>query len=513
MKDSPKFVEMKHITKRFPGVIANDCIDLEINQGEIRALLGENGAGKTTLMNILSGLYSPDEGEIRINGKPVVFKSPKDAIDLGIGMVHQHFMLIETLSVTENIILGLKSKNEPFLDLDQGRKKISKLSTRLGFDIDPDIKIWQLSVGERQRVEITKVLYRGAKIIVLDEPTSVLTPTEVDWLFNVLRRMANSGSTIIIVTHKLKEAIKISDRITVLRDGKVISTIDKRETNDRELAKMMVGREINIIRNEKSKINENNNILEIVNISCLNEKKIPAVKDISFSLKAGEIFGIAGVAGNGQRELADVLTGLRKVTSGKIILNGLDIANKSPAEFIKLGIGYIPEDRQERGLLLDFSVLENFILKTHSSKQYTKERQIPFLGRWVIDKDKINDDSQKIIDEYNIKTPSKETLISKLSGGNQQKLVLARELSGEPKLLIASQPTMGLDIGALEFIHKKLVEEKEKGMAVLLISYDLDEIMVLSDRIAVIYEGRIAKIFHSEKVNIEDVGLLMGGAK
>lgn len=513
MKSNPSIVEMKCITKRFSGVIANDCIDFEIAPGEIRALLGENGAGKTTLMNILSGLYSPDGGEIKIDGKIVTIKSPKDAIGLGIGMVHQHFMLIDTLTVVENIILGLKSKTEPFLDLDGGRKKISELSSKLGFDIDPDIKIWQLSVGERQRVEIAKVLYRGAKIIILDEPTSVLTPPEVDWLFNVLRRMADDGSTIIIVTHKLREALKISDRITVLRDGKEISTINTKETNNRELANMMVGRDVNIVRHEKANIHERKIILEIANLSCLNEKNIPAVKEVSFTINKGEIFGIAGVAGNGQRELSDVLTGLRKAKSGKIIFKGQDITHKTPAEFIKLGIGYIPEDRQDRGLLLDFSVLENYILKTYSSKQCTKVNQIPFIGKWVLNIEKNNDVANKIIKEYSIKTPSKDTVTSKLSGGNQQRLVLARELSGEPQLLIASQPTMGLDIGAIEFIHNKLLEEKEKGMAVLLISYDLDEIMSLSDRVAVMYEGRIAKIFNSEEVNIGEVGLLMGGAK
>lgn len=505
-------IEMKGITKRFPGVLANDHIDLDIKAGEVHALLGENGAGKTTLMNILYGLLQPDEGEIRIYGRKVAIRSPKHAINLGIGMVHQYFMLIPTLTVAENIILGLKSSKEPFLDLDRAEKRIAELSERYALRVDPKAKIWQLSVGERQRVEIIKAIYRGAQVLILDEPTSVLTPLEMKELFLTLRRMVDEGYAVIpFITHKLPEVMALCDRVTVLRDGKVVSKTLTSQTSERDLAKKMVGREI-VLRVSRRKVRMGKVVLEVKNLEALSDREISALKGISFSVHEGEILGIAGVAGNGQREMAEVITGLRKATGGQVLLYGQDIINKSPKQIIEAGVGHIPEDRLGRGLIMNFSVAENMILGLHGKSPFADRWFLPFDLRWFLNHAEVNAYAKKLISEYDIKTPSVNTPVLHLSGGNLQRLILARELSRKLKVLVAAQPTGGLDVGAAEYIREKLMEQKEKEGAILLISEDLDEIMSMSDRIAVMYEGRIMKTVPAEEAKVDDIGLMMTGA-
>jgi simple sugar transport system ATP-binding protein len=513
VKPGEVILEMRGITKRFPGVLANDHIDFEIRAGEIHALLGENGAGKTTLMNILYGLYQPDEGQILIRGKPVTIRSPKDAIDLGIGMIHQHFMLVDPLTVTENVILGLRSSREPFLDLEVAEKRIIELSKRYGLKVDPKARIEQLSVGERQRVEIIKALYRGAQILILDEPTAVLTPPEVKELMKMMKKMAKEGLAVIpFITHKLPEVMEVSDRVTVLRRGKVVATLCTKRTNKGDLAKKMVGRQI-YFGVKRRKVKQGKVVLSVKDLEALNDKGLPALRKVSFDVHEREILGIAGVSGNGQRELAEVITGLRKATGGKVIILGKDVTNKSPKEITAQGVGHIPEDRVGTGLIMNFTVAENLILGSQSEPPFVNRWFLPFNKRWFLDKNEINRYADQLIKEYDIKTPSRDTPARNLSGGNLQKLILARELSRKPKLLIANQPTRGLDVGATEFIQSKLEEQKEKGTAILLISEDLDEIMCLSDRIAVMYEGQIVGIVPAEKAKIKDIGLMMAGVK
>lgn len=512
-KPGETIIEMRGITKRFPGVLANDHIDFDIRAGEIHALLGENGAGKTTLMNILYGLYQPDEGEIYVRDQKVSIKSPKDAIALGIGMVHQHFMLVPPLTVTENVVLGLESPREPLLDLDRAENRIAELSRKYGLKVDSKAKIDQLSVGERQRVEIIKALYRGAEVLILDEPTSVLTPPEVKELSKILQRMAREGLAIIpFITHKLPEVMAISDRVTVLRRGRVVARMGTDRTNERELARNLVGREV-LFRVERRTVEAGNVVLEVRNLSALNDKGLPALKKVSFSIHEGEIFGIAGVAGNGQRELAEVITGLRKATEGEVHVLGKNMINSPPSEIIDQGVGHIPEDRMGMGLLMDFSIAENIILETHSKSPFAHRWFLPFDKRWFFNTYEIDKHAEKLIQEYGIKTPSKDVPARNLSGGNLQRLILARELSRNPKLLIANQATRGLDVGAIEFIREKLMEQKTRGVAVLLISEDLDEITSMSDRIAVMYEGEFMAIIPAEKADIRDIGLMMGGGK
>jgi len=513
VKRGEKILELRGITKHFPGVIANDHIDFDLRAGEVHALLGENGAGKTTLMNILYGLYQPDEGEIRIRGKRVLLKSPKDAIDLGIGMVHQHFMLIPSLTVTENVILGLKSSRAPFLDLDRSKKRIAELSKKYGLRVDPNAKIEHLSVGERQRVEIIKSLYRGAQVLILDEPTAVLTPPEVKELMTLLKRMVREELAVLpFITHKLPEVMAISDRVTVLRRGKVVARIDTKQTNKRELAREMVGRDV-LFRIERSEIRPGRVILEVKKLQTLNDKGLLALRDVSFQIREGEILGIAGVAGNGQRELAEVLTGLREAIGGNVYIKGKDMTNKSPRDIIDQGVGHIPEDRLEMGLVLDFSIEENLILETHDKPPFTYNWFIPLDKKWFLNKIEIGKHVENLISEYNIVTPNKDVPAGTLSGGNLQKIILARELSRKPKLLIANQPTRGLDVGATEYVRNKLMEQKKKGMAILLISDDLDEIMSISDRIGVIYEGNIVGMIPAAEARIKEIGLMMAGAK
>ncbi|MEA3459575.1 MAG: ABC transporter ATP-binding protein, partial [Chloroflexota bacterium] len=482
-------VEMCGITKRFPGVLANDHIDLVVRAGEIHTILGENGAGKSTLMNILSGLYRPDEGEIYIHGRKAMLRSPRDAIELGMGMVHQDFMLVASHTAAENVTLGLK--DPPFLlNLSQTERRIAELSKQYGLKVDPHAKIWQLSVGEQQRVEILKILYRGADILILDEPTAVLTPQEVKELFaTLLRRMASEGKAIIFISHKLDEVMAISDQITVLRKGKVIATVLPSQTSKKELAKMMVGREV-LFQVSRKPVEKGGTVLEVRGLRALNDKGLPALKGISLSVRQGEILGIAGVAGNGQRELAEVVTGLRRCTGGRVFIGGQEATNCSPREVIKEGVGHIPGDRLGMGLIPNLAVSDNIILKEYREPPLAKG---PFL-----DRSSIRGFVSRLIEAFKIITPSQETPVKLLSGGNLQRTILAREIASGPDLMVAVHPTRGLDVGATESVRNTLLEQREKRAAILLISEDLDEILALSDRIAVINEGEIMGVVSAE---------------
>jgi len=497
-------VEMKGITKRFPGVLANDNVDFEVRAGEIHCLLGENGAGKTTLMNILYGFYKADEGEVYIRSNKESINSPIDAIQLGIGMVFQHFMLVRSLSVAENIILGLKSEKWPFVDLDSAEKRITELSTKYGLKVEPRTKIWQLSVGEQQRVEILKALYRDVEILILDEPTSVLTPQESAQLFEFLESMKKEGRSIIFITHKLNEVMKVSDRVTVLKNGRIAGTVSTSETSKSNLARMMIGREV-LFECEKSEISAEEATLEIKDLWAMSDKEQFALKGIDLELKKGSILGIAGVAGNGQRELVEVITGMRKAARGSVFLDGQEITNCSSRDIREKGVGHITEDRMGRGLVLDMSIEENAILGT----QYRP----PALSKnkFLLDSEGIEAYTEKLIVDFDIKTPNRLAPARTLSGGNLQKLILARELSGNPRVLIAASPTKGLDVGATDFIRRKIIEQQEKGIAVLLISEDLDEVFDLSDEIAVIYEGTIVGKMKCEDATYDAVGLMMTG--
>ena len=497
-------VEMRGIVKRFPGVLANDHVDFDVQAGEIHALLGENGAGKTTLMKILYGMYQPDEGEIRINGQPVRIASPRDAIALGIGMVHQHFMLVETLTVAENVALGLPSSRGLLTDLDVVARRLRELGERYGLVVDPHAYIWQLSVGQQQRVEILKALYRGADVLILDEPTAVLTPQEVEELFAVMRQMAREGHGLVFISHKLHEVLAISDRITVLRDGRKIGTRPARETTKEELARWMVGREVRF-HLEKEPARPGPVLLELEDVHAESDRGTPALQGVSLQVRAGEILGLAGVSGNGQRELAQVVAGLRPVTRGRVRLLDQDVTEASPAARMDLGLAYIPEERMKDGLIQEFTVAENLILRDHHKP--------PFSRKGFLHWPTVYAHSRRLIQAFRIKTPSVKTPARYLSGGNLQKIVLARELAREPKVILAAQPTRGLDIGATEYVRERLLEQRTRGAAVLLISEDLDEILVLSDRIAVIYEGRIMAVMPREEATVERLGLLMAGVE
>jgi len=497
-------LSLKEITKTFPGVIANDHINLEIFKGEIHSLLGENGAGKTTLMNILYGLYKPDSGEIIFKGKKIKIHSPKDAINLGIGMIHQQFMLVPRFSVFENIILGQASERPPLLEEKKLHKKIMKVAEKFNIKLDLDTPVENLDVGSQQKVEILKTLYQGADLLILDEPTSVLTPQEGQSLFKDLWALKKQGCTIIFISHKLKEVMQISDRITVLRDGKVIETKKKLETNPRELSKLMVGREVSFTIKKKD-CKPGKEVLGLQNIFLQNKKGLKVLKNICLNIRAGEILGIAGVDGNGQKELADVICGLQKVNSGNVKILNKEVTGSTPRQLNEQGLSYIPGDRKKYGIILNFTIAENIILKNFY--------KFPFTRRLFLNKGYINDYSQKIIKNYNIKTPSPLLQTKKLSGGNQQRVVLGRELSNQPKLLVVAQPTQGLDVGACEFIYDKLLGERDKGVAVLLVSTDLDEVMNLSDRVAIIYEGEIVGEVDPRSTDIGEIGLIMAGSK
>ncbi len=489
-------VELKGITKRFGEVIANRQIDFSLRQGEIQALLGENGAGKTTLMRILYGLYTADEGQIIVNGQEVEIKSPKDAIRSGIGMVTQHFTLVPTLTVAENVVLGYTRGFR--LNMPELQNEVAKAASQFGIELATDALVRHLSVGERQRVEILKSLYRNARVLILDEPTAVLVPQEVEVLFETLQRLKQEGMSIVFISHKLYEVMAICDRITVLRDGQLVGRVEKATTNQAELARMMVGREtFGVVRQGEY---AQGGALQIENLSALDEKGLPALKNINLELKRGEILGIAGVSGNGQTELSQVLSGTRKPHSGKILLDGQDLAGATPAQFTALGVGRIPEDRHS-GIVAELDVAENLAL----------ENLDDFVNRGFLDRKTIHENAKRLIAEYQIKA-SPTDRIRTLSGGNIQKVLLARALANNPQIVIAAQPTRGLDVGATEYVRTKLLEQRNAGAAVLLISEDLDEVITLSDRIAVIYEGRIMGVVPAQEADIEQLGLMMSGA-
>lgn len=495
---------MRGITKRFPGIIANDNINLSVKKGEIHALLGENGAGKSTLMNVLFGLYQPEEGEILINESTVKITSPNVANELGIGMVHQHFMLVEKFTVTENIVLGNEPKNGLQIDIKQAVKAVEQLSNQYGLQVDPNAKIEQISVGMQQRVEILKTLYRGADILIFDEPTAVLTPQEINELIEIMHNLVKEGKTIILITHKLKEIMAVCDAVTIIRRGKVIDSLMVKDTNPDELAAKMVGREVNF-RVDKTEAQPKGPILSVENVVAMGNRGVNALNGISLEVRAGEILGIAGVDGNGQSELIEVLTGLRKITSGRVLLNGKEITNHTPRDISESGLSHIPEDRHKRGLILDFTMSENMVLETYFHPTFNKNG---FLDYGAIDKH-----AARLIEEFDVRTPSIHTPARALSGGNQQKAIIAREVDKNPDLLIAAQPTRGLDVGAIEFIHRRLVDQRDKGKAVLMLSLELDEIINVADRIAVIYEGKIVGIVDAKSTNEQELGLMMSGGK
>jgi simple sugar transport system ATP-binding protein len=497
-------VEMKGIVKRFPGVLANDHVDFDVRAGEVHALLGENGAGKSTLMKVLYGMYEPDEGEVWLNGKSVRINSPVDAIKLGIGMIHQHFMLVESLTVAENVALGLPSSRGPLTDLDQVSGRILELAEIYGLQVDPDAHIWQLAVGQRQRVEILKALYRGAALLILDEPTAVLTPQEVDEFFVTIRQMVQDGHAIIFISHKLHEVIAISNRVTVLRDGKRVDSADTATVTKEDLARMMVGREV-IMKPDRADVEIGDVRLALKSLHALSARETPALRGVDLEVHAGEILGLAGVSGNGQRELADVITGLRPATDGQVFLEGKEVTGQRPGLLTEQMLAYIPEERMKDGMIQEFSVAENIILRDHHKD--------PFSRSGLLILRIIATYADKLIRRFQVKTPSRETPAKSLSGGNIQKVVLARELSREPRVLVAAQPTRGLDIGATEYVHARLLEQRQKGTAILLISEDLDEILALSDRIAVIYEGNIMGVVDGDQATPEQLGLLMAGVQ
>lgn len=495
-------VEMKQIRKEFPATLANDSVDFTAYKGEIHALLGENGAGKSTLMNILTGVLRPDGGEILINGARVSMKSPGDALALGIGMIYQHFKLVKPFTVAENIVLGMEQVK--ILKTQALEQQVRALSEEYKIDINPASAIWQLSIGEQQRVEILKVLYRKANILILDEPTAVLTPDEVRELFGTLRNMAAMGCTIIFITHKMNEVMEFADRITVLRDGRLVKALKKEETTEQELAQLMVGREISMGRRNTENTTRNEAILRVKDLTVLNDKKLKAVNDLSFDLYAGEILGIAGVSGNGQKELMEALAGLRPTVSGHLEVRGEDISRSSPRERISRGVAFIPEDRYGFALIKTMTVTENASLKCY--------RKPEFCRRGVLNYRKLEQQAGRFIEEFEIKVGGPKSLVQSMSGGNAQKLILARETAENPSVILASYPVRGLDIKATESIHKILVQEKSRGAGVLLVSEDLDEIFQLSDRVAVMYEGTFMGILPVGEVGLEQIGMAMAGA-
>ncbi len=502
MTETP-LLELKGITKRFPGVVANDHVDFELAPGEVHALLGENGAGKSTLMNILYGLYHPDEGEISLRGNPIRIDSPRAAIDVGIGMVHQHFMLIPVMSVAENIVLAVEPRKGPFIDLDAANEKVRDISKRFGLAVRPEARVESISVGMQQRVEILKALYRGAEILILDEPTAVLTPQEAEELFEIIRSLQAEGKSIIFITHKLGEVLAIADRITVLRRGKTIETVPREGATEASLARLMVGREV-LLRVEKTPGNPGAPLLTVENLRVLDERGLEAVRGISLEVKAGEIVGIAGVDGNGQSELVEAITGLRKPEAGRIVAAGEDVTDEGCRECLDAGVGHIPEDRQRRGLVLDFSLAENIAL--HDFRQEPDSK-----WGWLYPK-RLVARARGLLKEFDVRGGGPQTLAGSLSGGNQQKVVIAREVSRDPKILIAAQPTRGLDVGAIEFVHRRLVTERDEGRGILLVSFELEEILSLSDRVLVVYEGQIAGEYPPE-VSEEELGIAMTGGR
>jgi simple sugar transport system ATP-binding protein len=495
---------MRNISKRFPGVLANDCVTFEVEPGEIHGLLGENGAGKSTLMNVLSGMYRPEEGEIYIDGRRVSFQSPRDGLAVGIGMVHQHFMLIPRFTVTENLTLGAEPQRKGLIDRGAADRLVRDLSQKYGLRVDPECRVEDISVGAQQRVEILKALYHGARILILDEPTAVLTPQEVEELYQTLNALREAGHTLIFISHKLNEVLRITDRVTVLRDGRVVSTMATCDTCAEELARMMVGREV-LFRLDKPSQKPGQVILDVQNLAALDNRQLPAVRDVSFQVRAGEVVGIAGIEGNGQSQLVEALTGLRAPTAGRITLNGREITRLSVRERLHQGLAHIPEDRHRRGLVLAFSIGENAVLGFQDDP--------PFAQGPNLNQSRVKAFAAQLMRDFDVRAPGTTVVAESLSGGNQQKLVAAREFARHPKLLIASQPTRGLDVGATEFIHQQLLAERSRGVAILLISLELSEIMPLCDRILVMFEGRLVGQGTPETMSEEEIGLLMTGGK
>ena len=495
-------IEMLDIRKEFPGIVANDNITLQVKKGEIHALLGENGAGKSTLMNVLFGLYQPEKGQIRVNGQEVKITDPNVANDLGIGMVHQHFMLVQNFTVTENIILGNEPTRTGKINIKKAAQDIQELSNQYGLSVDPYAKIQDISVGMQQRVEILKTLYRGADILIFDEPTAALTPQEITELIQIMKKLIQEGKSIILITHKLKEIMSVCDRCTIIRKGVGVGTVSVKETNPDELAALMVGREVHF-KTEKKTATPKEAVLTIKELVVEDSRGVEAVSSLDLSVRAGEIVGIAGVDGNGQTELIEAITGLRKIKSGSITLKNQELSTLSTRKITESGIGHIPQDRHKHGLVLDYTIGENIGLQTYYQRPMSKSG--------ILNYKEMYKKAKELIAEYDVRTPSEFTQARSLSGGNQQKAIIAREVDRSPELLIAAQPTRGLDVGAIEFIHKKLIEERDKGRAVLLVSLELDEVINLSDRIAVIYEGEIVDIVDPKETNEQELGLLMAG--
>lgn len=495
-------IEMSEITKRFPGVLANEQVNFDLKKGEVHCLLGENGAGKTVLMTTLYGLQKADSGEIRICGQKTRINSPQDAIKLGIGMVHQRLALVDVFTGVENIVMGLRSSKEPFTDLDEAESRVVDIAKKYGLTVNPKARIRDISVGERQRIELLKVLYRNCQVMILDEPSSLLTPQETDALFRVLRGMVDRGLSIVFVTHKIREALSVGDRITVLRQGKNVATVKANEVDRNKLAVMMVGRET-VTKFPKGDASEGRVALELEDVWALRDEKVHALRGISLRLNFGEIFGVAGVAGNGQKELVECVLGLRKVQKGRISIEQHDATNASTREIIEKGVAWIPDDAR-RAVIFPFSVAENFILKRHHDPQFSKGI--------IMNEQAINGFASKLVSEYEVKTPSVKAHLGTLSGGNIQRLIVARELSSAPKLIVAENPTQGLDIKFTEFVQKRLLEQRDGGAAVLIVSMDLDEVLALSDRIGVMYDGQLVGTIDRDKAKVDELGLMMAGA-
>ncbi len=498
-------VEMLNIRKEFPGIVANDNVTLQLKRGEIHALLGENGAGKSTLMGMLFGMYQPEAGVIKVNGKEVKISNPNVANDLGIGMVHQHFKLVENFTVTENIILGCEPKKFLTVDIKSAAKRIDELSKTYGLNVDPYSKIEDISVGMQQRVEILKMLYRNAEVLIFDDPTAVLTPQEIDDLIKIMQNLIKEGKSIILITHKLKEIKAAADKCTVIRRGKCIGTVDVKTTTEADMAKMMVGRQVSF-KVDKGDANPGEEVLKIENLNVKNNKKVLGLKDFSLNVRKGEIVGIAGVEGNGQTELVEAITGMREAESGKIFFNGKDITKASIRNRIDDGIAHIPEDRHKRGLILDYTMEDNMVLKVYKNE--------PFSKNGLINRNKITEYADNIIETFDVRAgEGGKSMARSLSGGNQQKGIIGREVQSNPDLLIAVQPTRGLDVGSIEYIHKRLVEQRDNGKAVLLVSLELDEILNVSDRIAIVNNGELIGIVNASETDENEVGLMMAGIK
>ena len=502
--EPPVVLECRGVTKRFGTVTANADVSFTLRRGQIHCLLGENGAGKSTLMNVVYGLYQPDEGQVLLHGQPVRFTSSADAIAAGIGMVHQHFQLIPVLTVAENVVLGAETRRGPFLDLTQARRRVADLSQRYGLAVDPDARVGDLSVGAQQRVELVKALYRDAAILILDEPTAVLTPGEVDDFFAVVRALVDQGKSVVLITHKLREVLAIADDVTVLRQGRVVGTANPGVSTEASLASLMVGRDV-VFEVDKGPAQPGEVVLELSGLRVADDRGVVAVDGIDLQVRAGEILGIAGVEGNGQRELVEAVTGMRPPLAGRVTIAGRDVTGWTPREVTDLGVGHLPEDRSKHGLVGPFSIADNLVLNTY--------HRAPFSSRFVRQRRAIAAHAAEQVAAFDIRTPGIDVPVATLSGGNQQKVVVAREISGDVKLLVVAQPTRGLDVGSIEFIHRQLIQRRDEGVAVLLVSAELDEILSLSDRIAVVYRGRLAAVMDRDDATRAECGLLMAGGE